>query len=418
MLKNLENFKDLGLDDELLLAIERSGFINPTSIQCKTLPLFLEGKDLLIEAQTGSGKTACFAWPLLQKISAAKTSEKNTIQALVLTPTRELALQVSGAFFRFGEFQAKKVSVLTVIGGESIEQQTRALSDGVDIVVATPGRLLDLIGQKVLNLNDIKFLVLDEADKILDLGFAAELDLVLKEISSLRQNLFFSATYPEKVLNIAEKISANAEHLKIEDDTPTVKNITQRVIEVNKDNRGMLLRHLIVMEKWKNALVFVSSKTAAGNLAEKLKKVGVRAGAIHGDLSQPERNKALSDFKDKKIDFLIATDVAARGIDINKLSLVINFDLPRSPADYIHRIGRTGRAGEKGLAVTFIGHEDQDHFKLIEKRAQIILSREQIKGFELTGEAPVIIRGQQPVKGNRKNKKDKARELIEKKTLE
>lgn len=416
MQNTLENFKDLGLRDDILKAIERSGFSEPTDIQYKTLPLILEGRDLLIEAQTGSGKTACFAWPLLQKISADKTSGHTSIQALVLTPTRELALQVSGAFFRFGEFQENRVSVLTVIGGESIEQQTRVLTDGVDIVVATPGRLLDLIGQKVLSLSEIKFLVLDEADKILDLGFAAELDLVLKEISSNRQNLFFSATYPEKVLDIAKRISPNPEHLKIDDVTPTVENINQRVIEVNKDNRGMLLRHLIVEEKWKNALVFVSSKTAAGNLSEKLKKFGVKAGAIHGDLSQPERNKALSDFKERKIDFLVATDVAARGIDINKLSLVINFDLPRSPADYIHRIGRTGRAGEIGLAVTFIGHEDQEHFKLIEKRAQIKLEREQIMGFELTGDAPVIVRGQLPVKGKRKSKKDNARELIAKKS--
>jgi superfamily II DNA/RNA helicase len=413
-MKNDENFKELGLTDELLLAVEKSGFTEPTRIQEITLPLILEGRDLLIEAQTGSGKTACFAWPLLQKISAEKTSESKTIQALILTPTRELALQVSGAFYRFGEFLENKVSVLTVIGGESIDQQTRALADGVDVVVATPGRLLDLIGQKVLSLSDIKFLVLDEADKILDLGFAAELDLVLQEISGKRQNLFFSATYPEKVLEIVKRISASPEHIKIEDDTPTVENIFQRVIEVNKENRGMLLRHLIVMEKWKNALIFVSSKTAAGNLSEKLKKVGVRAGAIHGDLSQPERNKALSDFKDKKIDFLVATDVAARGIDINKLTLVINFDLPRSPADYIHRIGRTGRAGEKGLAVTFISHEDQEHFKLIEKRAQIRLEREMVNGFELTGEAPAIIKGQAPVKGKRKSKKDKARELAQK----
>ncbi len=413
-MKDIENFKDLGLIDELLQAIKHSNFVEPTHIQMKTLPLILKGGDLLIEAQTGSGKTACFALPILQKISLNKQIDDKSIQALILAPTRELALQVSGAFYRFGEHLTTKVSTLTIIGGESIEQQTRALEGGVDIVVATPGRLLDLIGQKVLKLNDIKFLVLDEADKILDLGFAAELDLVLSEISSKRQNLFFSATYPEKVLEIVKRISTTSEHIKIENDTPTVENIHQRVIEVNKDNRGMLLRHLIVMEKWKNALVFVSSKTAAGNLAEKLKKVGVRAGALHGDLSQPERNKALSDFKEKKIDFLIATDVASRGIDINKLSLVINFDLPRSPADYIHRIGRTGRAGEIGLAVTFIGHEDQEHFKLIEKRAQISLEREQISGFELTGEAMNTVKGQLPVKGLRKSKKDKARMAKEK----
>lgn len=415
-MKNNENFSELGLCPELLLAVEKSGFTEPTRIQEITLPQILEGKDLLIEAQTGSGKTACFAWPLLQKISSDQERNKKSVQALVLTPTRELALQVSGALYRFGEFLTDKVSVLTIIGGESIDQQNRALNDGVDIVVATPGRLLDLIGQKTLRLDEIKFLVLDEADKILDLGFAAELDLVLKEISGKRQNLFFSATYPEKVMEIVKRISSSPEHIKIEADTPTVENIHQRVIQVNKENRGMLLRHLIVMEKWKNALIFVSSKTAAGNLAEKLKKVGVRAGAIHGDLSQPERNKALADFKDKKTDFLVATDVAARGIDINKLTLVINFDLPRSPADYIHRIGRTGRAGERGLAVTFIGHEDQEHFKLIEKRAQIRLEREEVKGFELTGEAPLVMKGQAPVKGKRKSKKDKAREQLQKKS--
>lgn len=415
-MKNNENFSELGLCPELLLAVEKSGFTEPTRIQEITLPQILEGKDLLIEAQTGSGKTACFAWPLLQKISADQERNKKSVQALVLTPTRELALQVSGALYRFGEFLTDKVSVLTIIGGESIDQQNRALNEGVDIVVATPGRLLDLIGQKTLRLDEIKFLVLDEADKILDLGFAAELDLVLKEISGKRQNLFFSATYPEKVMEIVKRISSSPEHIKIEADTPTVENIHQRVIQVNKENRGMLLRHLIVMEKWKNALIFVSSKTAAGNLTEKLKKVGVKAGAIHGDLSQPERNKALADFKDKKTDFLVATDVAARGIDINKLTLVINFDLPRSPADYIHRIGRTGRAGERGLAVTFIGHEDQEHFRLIEKRAEIRLEREEVKGFELTGEAPVVIKGQAPVKGKRKSKKDKAREQLEKKS--
>lgn len=410
-MQNLVMFKELGLSDEILLSIQRSEFTTPTPIQNKTIPQIFEGFDLLIEAQTGSGKTACFAWPILQQISANKQEDHKKIQALILTPTRELALQVSGALYRFGEFLTNQVSVLTIIGGESIAQQTLTLTNGVDIVVATPGRLLDLIGQNVLSLSDIKFLVLDEADKILDLGFAAELDLVLKEISGVRQNLFFSATYPEKVLEIVKRISTKPLHLKIDDVTPTVENISQRVIEVNKDNRGMLLRHLIKEEKWKNALVFVASKVAAHNLCEKLKKAGVNAGTIHGDLSQPERNKALSDFKERRIDFLIATDVAARGIDINKLSLVVNFDLPRSPADYIHRIGRTGRAGEIGHAVSFISHEDQEHFYLIEKRAQIKLDREKVIGFELTGEAPEKVRGLEPIKGKRKSKKDKVREL-------
>lgn len=408
----INSFTELGLIKELVNGAKQSGFDVPTDIQTLSIPKIIEGSDLLIEAQTGSGKTACFAWPILQKISTENNGTH--IKALILTPTRELALQISGAFYRFGEFLPNKVSVLTVIGGESIEQQTRALAEGVDVVVATTGRLIDLLGQNVLDLKNINFLVLDEADKILDLGFAAELDSVLTSINPSRQNLFFSATYPEKVLNIVSKISKDPEHIKVENVSPTVENIHQRVITVNRENRGMLLRHLIKNENLKNALVFVSSKTAAGNLAEKLKKLGIRAGAIHGDLSQPERNKALSDFKDKKIDFLIATDVAARGLDILKLSLVINFDLPRSPADYIHRIGRTGRAGERGLAITFIGHEDLEHFKLIEKRAQIDLIKEEIEGFELTGSAPEIIKGKAPVKGKRMSKKDKARAQMQK----
>jgi len=407
---SLETFKLLGLSNEILLSIGKHGFTGPTAIQSTALPKIFAGCDLIVEAQTGSGKTACFAWPLLQKLSGKKPIGAGAASALILTPTRELALQVSESLSQFGKFLSKKVSVLTIIGGESIEQQTLVLNKGVNIVVATPGRLLDLIAQKLLYLGDIEFFVLDEADKILDLGFAAELDMILQNISVVRQNLFFSATYPEKVLDMVKKISRAPEFIKIDDVAPTVESISQRVIQVNKDKRGMLLRHLITTEKWRDGLVFVSSKTAARNLCQKLRKAGVNAGAIHGDLTQPERNKALSDFKGKKIDFLIATDVAARGLDINNLSLVINFDLPRSPADYIHRIGRTGRAGATGLAISFIGHEDQQHFNLIEKRAQVKLVREDIAGFELTGEAPLKVKGTKAIKGKRKSKKDRLRE--------
>ena len=408
--QSLTLFKELGISDEILVSIEKSGFLEPTAIQIKTLPMIFSNMDLLIEAQTGSGKTACYAWPILQKLSSNKNADTSSIGALVLAPTRELALQISGAFFRFGEFQNNKLSVLPIIGGESISQQTIALTRGVDIVVATPGRLLDLIGQNCLSLENIKFLVIDEADKILDQGFAVELDLVLNEISKDRQNLFFSATYPEKVIELVKKISTTPEHIKIDSTTPTVENISQRVILVNRENRGMLLRHLIQTEKWKHALVFVSSKVAANNLFMKLKKAGFNAGTIHGDLSQSERNMALTDFKNGKLQFLIATDVAGRGIDISKLELVINFDLPRSPADYIHRIGRTGRAGESGLAISFVGHEDQDHFHLIEKRAEIYLEREVVVGFELRGLPPEKKIGLSPIKGKRKSKKDKKRE--------
>jgi ATP-dependent RNA helicase RhlE len=410
-MKSHEMFKALGLSNELTESILKSEFTSPTPIQIKAIPEILKGADLLVEAQTGSGKTACFVWPILQYLTTHNHDDIKLAKVLILTPTRELALQISGAFYRFAEFLATKVSVLTVIGGESIAGQTLVLNNGVDVVVATPGRLIDLIEQQVLKLSGIKFLVLDEADKILDLGFEAQLDLVLKEIPQNRQNLFFSATYPDKVLKIVSKISITSEHLKIENVTPTVENIYQRAFQVNKENRGMLLRHLIKENKWKNGLIFVGSKTSAHNLCQKLKKSGVNAGELHGDMSQPERNKALSDFKAQKIDFLIATDVAARGIDIKKLFMVINFDLPRSPADYIHRIGRTGRAGENGLAISFIGHEDQEHFLLIEKRAQIKINREECIGFELKGTPPEKLRGTEAIKGKRKSKKDKAREM-------
>jgi superfamily II DNA/RNA helicase len=408
-MSELEDFRKLGLSEEIILALRDHGFTMPTAIQSKTIPEILNGHDLLIQAQTGSGKTACFALPILQKLAKIPLAERTEILSLILTPTRELALQIAGALYRFGDYLEQPVSVLTVIGGESINQQTHALAAGVDVVVATPGRLLDLISQNILNINSIQFLVFDEADKILDLGFAAELDLILKELPQTRQNLFFSATFSEKVLEIIKRISIHPRKLEIENVTPTVLNISQRVIEVNRENRGMLLRHLIKSERWHNGLIFVSSKVAAHNLNEKLKKVGLNSGAIHGDLKQSERNKALSDFKNRKIDFLIATDVACRGLDIEKLALVVNFDLPRSAADYIHRIGRTGRAGESGLAVSFIGHEDMDHFKLIEARAAINLIREEIPGFELKGLAPTKPKGQAGVKGKRMSKKDKAR---------
>ncbi len=414
MMNPFQDFQDLGLCPEILQSIESSGFLTPTTIQRISIPEIFKGEDLLVEAQTGSGKTACFAWPLLQALQISQSNESKgiaKIKVLVLTPTRELAYQVSGAFYRFGEFFETKKTVLTVIGGESIAQQSQSLQNGVDVVVATPGRLLDLLEKKVLDLSEIEFLVLDEADKILDLGFAAELEILLGQISPKRQNLFFSATYPEKVLEIVKKISSSARILKIENATPSVEAIEQRVIQVNRENRGMLLRHMIKESGWKNALIFVGSKVAAHNLTEKLKKVGINVETIHGDLSQSQRNTALSQFKERKCDFLVATDVTARGIDFKKLSMVINFDLPRSPADYIHRIGRTARAGETGVAVSFIGLEDLAHFQLIEKRAEINLFREEIAGFELNGDIPLIKLGAPPVKGKRKSKKDKLREL-------
>ena len=299
---------------------------------------------------------------------------------------------------------------MSVIGGESIGDQLYAIQQGCDIVVATSGRFIDVLRKKQMNLSHIEYLVLDEADKMLNLGFSEELDLVLEALPGKRQNLLFSATYPPKMLTIASRITTDAIEVTVENEAPTVAQIVQRVIEVNPENRGPLLRYLLKKEKWKQVLVFMSSKRATDNIAEKFRKRGYLAESFHGDLHQEDRNYTLDKFKSKKLQILFTTDLLSRGLDIEGVDCVINYDLPRSPADYIHRIGRTGRAGNAGIAISFIGHEEKDHFRLIEKRSQIKLEREQIAGFELIGDAPIKERGKAPVKGKRKSKKDKARE--------
>ncbi|MFA6143802.1 MAG: DEAD/DEAH box helicase [Sulfurimonas sp.] len=403
-------FSTLGLSSQLLRSLDKSGYSLPTPIQEKVIPLIFARHDVMARAQTGSGKSASFVLPILQLWSKNVGEGKAKIKALVLTPTRELTLQVAQAFETFGEFLPKRPKVVSVIGGESIGDQLYAIQQGCDILVATSGRLLDVVKKKQMNLSHLEFFVLDEADKMLDLGFAEELELILKEIPKQRQNLLFSATYPAKMVTIASKITQNPIEITIESEEPTVETIAQRLIEVNLENRGPLLRHLLNSEKWEQVLVFMANKRAADNIAAKFKKYGFLAESFHGDLLQEERNFTLKEFKAKKIRILFATDIAARGLDIEGISCVVNFDLPRSPADYIHRIGRTGRAGKSGFAVSFIGYEEQDHFKLIEKRSNIKLVREQIEGFELRGNAPIKEKGPEPVKGKGKSKKDKLRE--------
>lgn len=403
-------FLSLGLSPQILRALEQSGFSKPTPIQEKVIPLVLSRHDVLARAQTGSGKSASFVLPVLELWNKNVSEGKPKIKALVLTPTRELTLQVAEAFETFGTFLPRKPKVVSVIGGESIGDQLYAIQQGCDILVATSGRLLDIVTKKQMNLSHLEFFILDEADKMLDLGFAEELDLILKEIPAKRQNLLFSATYPPKMAAIASRITQNPVEVTFESDEPTVQSITQRVIEVNSENRGPLLRHLLNTEKWGQVLVFMANKRASDNIAMKFRKYGFSADSFHGDLTQEERNYTLNQFKSKKLRILFATDIAARGLDIEGIDCVVNFDLPRSPADYIHRIGRTARAGKSGFAVSFISHEDQDHFKLIEKRSQIKLPREQIEGFELTGTPPPKVKGPEPVKGKGKSKKDKARE--------
>ena len=403
-------FSKLQLSAPILQALQENNYVKPTPIQEKVIPLVLEKHDIMAKAQTGSGKSASFVLPVLELWSKNVSEGKAKIKVLVLTPTRELTLQVAEYFSTFGTHLPRKPKVVSVIGGESIGDQLFAIQKGCDILVATSGRFLDVLRKKQMNLSHLEFLVLDEADKMLNLGFAEELDLILEAIPTQRQNLMFSATYPQKMLDIASKITQTPVEVSFEDEAPTVEKIVQRVIEVNPENRGPVLRYLMKKEKWKTVLVFMTNKRATDNIAEKFRKRGYLAESFHGDLTQEDRNYTLEQFKAKKIQILFATDLVSRGLDIDDISCVINYDLPRSPADYIHRIGRTGRAGKAGLAVTFIGHDEQAHFKLIEKRSNIKLEREQIKGFELKGDAPIKEKGKAPVKGKKKSKKDKLRE--------
>lgn len=410
-------FRVFGLSAPLLRALETAGYAKPTPIQEQVIPLVLDHLDIMARAQTGSGKTASFVLPVLElwsKTRLVNPEAKPKIKTLVLTPTRELTIQVAGIFADLGRFLEIKPNVVSVIGGESIGDQLFAIQQGCDIIVATPGRFLDVLDKKQMNLSHLEFFILDEADKMMDLGFAAELELVLASLPETRQNLMFSATYPQKMLDIASRISRNPAKVSIENDEPTVQNITQRAIMVNRENRGPLLRYLLNTQGWEIVLVFMANKRAADNIAAKFSKHGFSAKAFHGDLLQEERTKTLKEFKAGKIRVLFATDIAARGLDIEDVTSVINFDLPRSPVDYIHRIGRTGRAGKSGMAISFIASEDADHFRLIEKRCKIQLEREQIAGFEPSVESleksKTREKGKPPVKGLRKSKKDKARE--------
>ncbi|MBU0923778.1 DEAD/DEAH box helicase [bacterium] len=396
--------------DEINQSLKENVYTKPTLIQEKVIPLVLEKKDIMAKAQTGSGKTASFVLPILQLWTNQNYEGKSKIRALVLTPTRELALQVSQAFIMFSKNLIKKPKLVSIIGGQSIGEQLLEIQKGCDIVVATTGRLLDILEKKQLNLLNLEFFVLDEADKMLDFGFEEELELLLKQLPSTRQNLLFSATYPLKVQNIISKITKDAVEVFIEDETPTVQTINQRVIEVNKENRSPLLRNLIQNNTWEQILVFMANKRSCDNIAAKFRKYGLNAESFHGDLLQDERNETLQDFKDKKIKILFATDIAARGLHIDDISCVVNFDLPRAAADYIHRIGRTGRAGKSGTAISFIGLEDFEHFDLIEKKCDIKLLKEQIEGFELSGNPILKEKGIQPIKGKRMSKKDKLRQ--------
>ncbi len=409
----MENsFTKLNLSQELLNSIEKNNYKKATPIQIEVIPKVLAKEDILAQAQTGSGKTASFVLPILEDfLQTQKETTKPKITTLILAPTRDLTIQISKSFSSFSKHLSIKPKVVTIIGGADISSQLLGVQKGCDIVVATLGRLLDIIDKKQINLSHLKYFILDEADKMLDLGFLQEIDTILTTLPQNRQNLLFSATYPPKVLDIVQKITTKANLISIEQSQPIVQNITQRVIEVNNENKKALLQHLLKTNNWKKVLIFSSTKRSCDNLAFKFRKDGFNAESFHGDLEQDERNFTLKDFKTNEIDILFATDIASRGLHIDSISCVVNYTLPRSTDDYIHRIGRTARAGKDGIAITFVSLEDFEHFKLIEKRCKLDIQKEQIKGYELTGIPIAKQKGQPPIKGKRKSKKDKLREL-------
>jgi ATP-dependent RNA helicase RhlE len=401
------SFETFNLAAPLLRAISEQGYASPSAIQLAAIPAILERRDVWACAQTGSGKTAAFGLPILQLFSARAAIGEHTARALIVAPTRELTAQIGESIRSYARYLPSSAKVLTVFGGVSINPQMMALRGGADILVATPGRLLDLIDHNALTLEGVEILVLDEADRLLDLNFAEELKRTISLLPARRQNLLFSATFPPEVHALATELL----HDPVRIDAAIVETeMIERVIQVDAPRRTQLLRHLIDDHQWERTLVFVATKYATEHVAEKLRRAGINAAALHGELSQGARTQALADFKAAKVQVIVATDLASRGIDVVQLPAVVNYDLPRSPDDYVHRIGRTARAGAPGVAVSFVDAGSEAHFRLIEKRRGVRLPREQITGFE-TSETPLA----QPsstggIKGKRKSKKDKARE--------
>ena len=410
-------FLALGLSAELCHAVNALGFTEPTPIQREAIAPILRGSDVWASAQTGSGKTAAFALPLLQRLQALPAENRHqygrAIRSLIIVPTRELAAQVGEVVRSLAQAVPHHPKVVVASGGVSINPQMMALRGGADVLVATPGRLLDLAKQNAIQLATVRILILDEADRLLDLGFADELARILTLLPPSRQTLLFSATFPAEVKGLVAKMLKEPVELCIEPDSLQESVIVQRAIRVDDNRRTQLLRHLVKENKWTRVLVFVATKYAAELVAEKLYKAGVYATAFHGDLSQGARSQVLAEFKDEQWEVVITTDLASRGIDISKLPVVVNYDLPRSAVDYVHRIGRTGRAGEPGLAVSFVGADALAHFMLIQKRQAMDLPLETIAGFEATDAptpiAPQAAPGNGGIKGRRPSKKDKLR---------
>ena len=360
------NFENLNLIQPLLNAVNKKGYLNPTPIQEKAIPTILQGKDIFGCAQTGTGKTAAFALPILQLLETEKDrNQRRAVRALILAPTRELVAQISEEFNTYGK--GLDIRLVTIYGGISQKAQTQALQNGVDIIVAAPGRLLDLMNQGYVRLDKVEYLVLDEADRMLDMGFINDIRKITAKLPAKRQTMLFSATAPDEIRKLSASLLYNPVQLNLSPDAMPPILVSQSVYHVKKENKKLLLTHVLKNESLKNVLIFTRTKHGADKVVKDLIRNGIKAQAIHGNKSQSARDKALKDFKNRSIRVLVATDVASRGIDVDKLSHVINYEIPEQAETYVHRIGRTGRAGETGAAMSFCSADEKPYLKNIHK---------------------------------------------------
>lgn len=400
-------FNSLGLSEALLKAISKKGYTTPSPIQQKAIPHILQGKDILASAQTGTGKTAGFTLPLLQILSENPKDKYRPIRALILTPTRELAAQVYANVKEYGEYLNLRSAV--IFGGVNQKPQVATLRQGIDVLVATPGRLLDLQNQGLLSLKRIEIFVLDEADRMLDMGFLRDIERIIKSMPEKRQNLMFSATFSKDIKKLAHGILNHPVQVEATPENTTVDAINQKVYRVAKGLKTDLIIKLILDGNWKQVLVFARTKHGANKLCEKMVKATITAAAIHGNKSQGARTKALAGFKNGSVRVLVATDIAARGLDIPLLPHVINFELPNIPEDYVHRIGRTGRAGASGEALSLVSADETTYLQDIEKLIEMKLSVEILEGFEPDPNASTKPEKRQQGGGNRSRNNSNSR---------
>ncbi|MFW2606305.1 DEAD/DEAH box helicase [Aliarcobacter butzleri] len=404
------SFSNLGLCKEILRAIKEEGYTTPTPIQSKSIPVILSKKDVLAAAQTGTGKTAGFTLPLLQRLKDSNLKDKKTqVRALILTPTRELAAQVAQSVVTYGKYLPFKSAV--IFGGVGINPQKALLKKGVDIIIATPGRLLDLISQDSLDLSKIEFLVLDEADRMLDMGFINDIKKILAILPKQRQNLLFSATFSNEIKKLADSLLKSPVLVEVSKANSASFKVEQVVHHVDKDRKKELLLHLVNKNSWQQVLVFIRTKHGANKLSEALLKDKITSAAIHGNKSQGARTKALDDFKNGKVRVLVATDIAARGIDIEQLPHVVNFELPNVAEDYVHRIGRTGRAGNNGIAISLVCVDEHEYLFGIERLIKQKIKKVEINGFKVNPNIKAEPIGNRSNRGNKANNSNQNRKV-------